>query len=111
MVLAGYHKRTRKQANRKLYAIKQLKKTEIKKDHLLENIKMEKEIMTKPSSPFITQLSYAFKDSDSYFLAMEYAQRGDLYDLINPEEKKKKNPILLDEETIRFILGCTIMGL
>jgi len=57
LVLEGYHKSTIKQANRKLYAIKQLKKTQIKKDHLLENIKMEKEIMTKPSSPFITQLS------------------------------------------------------
>jgi len=40
-----------------MYAIKQLNKTEIKKGHLQENIKMEKEIMTKPSSPFITQLS------------------------------------------------------
>jgi len=110
-VVAGYHKRTRKQTNRKMYAIKQLKKTEIKKSHLQENIKMEKEIMTKPTSPFITQLSYAFKDNSSYFLAMEYAQGGDIFDLINTKDNMKKTPAPLDEESIRFILGCTIMGL
>lgn len=67
--------------------------------------------MSRPKSPFITQLCYAFKNNDSYFLAMEYAQKGDIFNLIHPKNKNKKYQKFIEEDCIRFIMGCVIMGL
>lgn len=42
---------------------------------------------------------------------MEYAQKGDIFEVIHPKNKTKDDAHFLEERTIRFILGCVIMGL
>ena len=50
----------RKKDNGKLYAMKTLSKTKIKKDNKVENIVNERRILESVSHPFIVSMHYAF---------------------------------------------------
>lgn len=41
---------------------------------------------------------------------MEYAPHGDVFGLLHPSGMRE-NKIVLDDDVIRFILGCVILGL
>ena len=66
--------------------------------------------MTQPNSNFIAKLCYAFRTEDSYFLAMEYAPNGDVFGLLHPSGMRE-NKVVLEDDVIRFIVGCVVMGL
>jgi serine/threonine protein kinase len=55
---------------------------------LIENIIRERNIMNNSSSNFITRLHCTFKDHAYYYLAMEWAEGGDLYSFISKKSKR-----------------------
>ena len=42
---------------------------------------------------------------------MEYANKGDIFEVIHPKDRKKVEGKFLEEETVRFVLACVIMCL
>jgi serine/threonine protein kinase len=88
-----------------------MKKHDVKKKKLLENIKCEKSIMKGSRSNFITPLHFVFRDQQCYYIAMEWAQGGDLFSFIDKDGSKLIPFIEAGEVALRFILGCVILGL
>jgi serine/threonine protein kinase len=94
----------------KFLAIKRMKKVEIHRQLLVDNIKLEKYILKNIQSTFIPKLHSTFQDDHYYYMAMEWAQGGDVFSLLN---NKRRKPLYMfaGEPAIRFILGCVILGL
>lgn len=66
--------------------------------------------MTEPNCSFITKLAFTFRTEDLYFLVMEFAQKGDVFGLLHPGGMRQQK-IVLGDDTIRFIVGCVVLGL
>jgi len=60
---------------------------------------------------FIARSHYSFRDNNFYYIAMEWAQGGDVFSFIRPSSSRRELFLEAGEEAIRFILGCVIMGL
>ena len=88
-----------------------MKKLEVKKKKLIENIKLEKDILKASKCNFITSMHYAFRDEEFYYLVMEWANGGDLYSFIKPGTKRRMIFKQVGEVAIRFILACIILSL
>lgn len=93
------------------YAIKRVKKADVIKKRLTESIRLEKKILEESSCNFITRLFYAFRDDYYLYIVMEWAEGGDTYTLIRPSSPRIKMFKSIGESTLRFILGCLILGL
>ena len=76
---------------KEIYAIKVMKKEDIIRQNMLEQINKEIEIMYKLNHPNIIKLYSHFEDEEDFCLIMEYASRGQLYSLI--KKNKKLNQI------------------
>lgn len=74
-----------------LYAVRQMRKTEIIKQRCLHSIKTEKEIMARIRHPFISNIYFAFQDRDHLYLATEFAPRGDLDYFLKKRKKFKED--------------------
>jgi len=72
---------------------------------------LERRILKEARSNFITKLGYAFRDEQHYYLALECAENGDLYDMISSDDRVRRKLRKSGEESIRFILGCIVLGL
>lgn len=73
-------------------AIKMVPKTKTQMDQYVEE---EIEIMCSLHHPLIVDIFYFFQDDDMYYIVMEYAKNGTLYDYINqkgnlPEDEAKR---------------------
>jgi serine/threonine protein kinase len=93
------------------FAIKQLRKADVHKKKLIDNLKLEKDILKVSRSNFITRLRFAFRDDDYYYLAMELARGGDLYSFLKAGSQRRKLFRAAGEDAIRFILGSLILSL
>lgn len=65
-----------------MYAIKEIKKSALDSKKLLEHAKTEVNIMYKLNHPNIIKLYNHFEDEVSIFLVLEYAAKGQLYNLL-----------------------------
>lgn len=72
---------------KQICAIKVIKKENIIKQNMLEQINKEIEIMYKLNHPNIIKLYSHFEDEEDFCLIMEYASRGQLYSLIKKNRK------------------------
>ena len=85
-----------------IFAIKVMSKIKIITKHCQENVKRERNILTKLNNPFIVNMYFAFQDSLNLYLIIDFLSGGDLrYHLI-----RKKN--FTENETKFFILNIII---
>jgi len=69
-------------ANEKLYAVKIIHKTHMKKEKKEYQVNVEREVLVMTNYPNIIKLYYTFRDSERLYFALEYAPNGDLHELI-----------------------------
>ena len=89
------------------YAMKSIKKDRVAaqpKD--LEHVKAERNILEKCDFPFMLMLYYAFKDENKLYFVTEFAQGGELYELMN-----KQPDNVFSEKWAKFYLGEIALGL
>lgn len=79
-------------------ALKQMSKNVLKKMGEVQHILTERDILTSTDTPFLTKLLFAFQDTQSIYLAMEFVPGGDLRTLFN-------NSGCLKEEHARFYIS------
>ena len=72
----------RKKNTNELLAIKSVHKDRLIKENKVETILTERSILAKVNSPFIVSLKYAFQTSSKFYLCLEYAPGGDLFNLM-----------------------------
>jgi serine/threonine protein kinase len=88
-----------------------MEKQAIKENNLMNNIRVERNIMKGSKSEFITRLYCLFRDYDHYYIVMEWAQGGDVNSFIKHGATRHHRFTHTGEIGIRFILGCVILGL
>ena len=80
--------------NKNLYGAKEISKKSIITETQMNNIKIEREIMSKFNHPFLMKLEYAFESKKNYYLLSKFMNGGELNFHIYkenffPEEKAK----------------------
>jgi serine/threonine protein kinase len=65
------------------YAMKQIPKKRLFERRVVENLKIERQVLADIKSPFIIELSFAFQDKQNCYFVMEYASGGDVYSFLN----------------------------
>ena len=68
-----------KNDDKKIYAMKVLKKKNMIKRNQVEHIKTERRIMELMDHPFIIKLKYAFQNEKKLYLVMDYCPGGELF--------------------------------
>jgi len=68
-----------KNDDKKIYAMKVLKKKNMIKRNQVEHIKTERRIMELIDHPFIIKLKYAFQNEKKLYLVMDYCPGGELF--------------------------------
>ncbi|XP_017844328.2 citron Rho-interacting kinase [Drosophila busckii] len=81
-----------------VYAMKKIKKS------MVTTSQVERDIMSRRNSEWLTYLQYAFQDNDNLYLIMEYLPGGDLLSLMS-----RHGPF--DEELARFYLAELTLAL
>lgn len=71
---------------RDVYAMKTLKKSETLKQESVALYEEERDIMAEATSPWLTKLQYAFQDSTTLYLVMEFHPGGDLAALLDRQD-------------------------
>ena len=66
----------------KLYAVKVLKKADIRRKNQFKYVKAERAIMATVDCPFVVKLICSFQTRANLYLVMEYVQGGDCYTLL-----------------------------
>lgn len=69
----------KKKKSNKKYALKIMSKQDMIDKKFVDNLKTEKEILTRLKNPFIVSLEYAFASPTQIFFAMPYIPGGELY--------------------------------
>ena len=88
--------------------MKIMSKTKIIKKNSVKNINNEKKFLSLLHHPFLVNMICSFQDNDNLYLVMELLLGGDLRYHINKKvvyDRKK------DENQLKFIAGCTLVGL
>ena len=88
--------------------MKIMSKTKIIKKNSVKNVNNEKKFLSILHHPFLVNMICSFQDNDNLYLVMELLLGGDLRYHINKKivYNRKK-----DENQLKFIAGCTLMGL
>lgn len=68
--------KVRHKVSQNTYAIKVISKQKIIEHDLVEQIKLEVEIMYKLNHPYIVKLYNHYEDDESFYLILEYAPKG-----------------------------------
>lgn len=66
----------------KIYAMKNLLKSEMYKKDQLAHVKAERDVLAGSDSPWVVSLYYSFQDSQYLYLIMEYLPGGDLMTML-----------------------------
>jgi len=85
------------------FALKKMKKTEIKDTKQRQHILNEKLVMENCSSPFIVQLFQTFQDSRYLYMLMEPCLGGELWTIL-------RNSKRFTDNTARFYVACVILA-
>ena len=67
------------QQNKKLYAIKSIRKDFLIETGQVENAKLEKDIMLECDSPFLVRLDYLFQNDIRLYFVMPFIRGAELY--------------------------------
>jgi len=93
-----------KKDNKRIYAIKVLKKQQIIELDQLEHTKAEKIILQHVNHPFLVGLEYAFQTPEKLYFVMEFMQGGELFQHLRNQKR-------FTEEQAKFYAACITLGL
>ena len=94
----------RKNETDEMFAIKKLKKAEIKKKKQTAHVKAERDLLAEANTEWIPKLWYSFQDADHLYFVTEYIPGGDLMSLLIKEE-------IFNEPMGRFYIAEMILAL
>jgi serine/threonine protein kinase len=88
-----------KENTNEYYAMKRLKKSELKNKKQKEHILNERDTLIKLNHPFIVKLYYAFQDENNLYFITEFMQGGQLFTYLknNAQLKTKQAKFYLSE--------------
>jgi len=81
----------RKKSNQKLYAMKIIKKQDIKNKKKARNIITERDILVTLNCQFIVKMDYAFQNEHNLYFLLEYCPGGELFNLLSLKRLKEEN--------------------
>lgn len=90
--------------NKKLYAIKILKKKDILAQDQLEHTKAEKAILQHVNHPFVVGLEYAFQTPEKVYFVLEFMSGGELFQHLRSFRR-------FQEDHAKFYAACITLGL
>uniref|UniRef100_A0A6Q2XYC5 Serine/threonine-protein kinase greatwall n=1 Tax=Esox lucius TaxID=8010 RepID=A0A6Q2XYC5_ESOLU len=73
----------RKKCNARLYAIKVMKKADMRDKNMADQLKAERDALALSKSPFVVQLYYCLQTAAKVYLVMEYLIGGDVKSLLH----------------------------
>lgn len=88
----------------KIYAMKVLRKDQIKKEKDVVHTKSERQVLEVVSSPFVVNLCYAFQTDVKLYMIMDYIPGGELFTRLDNEQE-------LSEEHARFYAAEIVLAL
>ena len=88
--------------------MKIMSKTKIIKKNSVKNINNERKFLSLLHHPFLVNMICSFQDNDNLYLVMELLLGGDLRYHINKKTVYNRKK---DENQLKFIAGCTLVGL
>ncbi|EEB05640.1 AGC/NDR protein kinase Orb6 [Schizosaccharomyces japonicus yFS275] len=90
--------------NGKIYAMKTLLKSEMKKRDQLAHVKAERDLLVESDSPWVVSLYYAFQDAQYLYLIMEFLPGGDLMTMLI-------NYDTFSEDVTRFYMAECVLAI
>ncbi|KNC84722.1 hypothetical protein SARC_03063 [Sphaeroforma arctica JP610] len=72
----------KKRTTRDLYAIKMLRKDDMVRKNMVDNVLAEKKALALADNPYIVKLYYSFQSKDNLYMVMEYLIGGDVSNLL-----------------------------
>ena len=93
-----------KKDDKKIYAMKILKKKAMIKRNQVAHIKTERKIMELIDHPFIVKLRYAFQNPQKLYMVMDYCPGGELFFHIQRVER-------FNEEAVKFYGAQLVLAL
>ena len=94
----------RHKETQKLYAMKSLKKKEIREKNQVEHTKAERRILERVNHPFIVRMKYAFSDKEKLYMVMDYCNGGELFFYLTNLRRFK-------EDAARFYSSSILLAL
>ena len=94
--------------NNKYYAMKIMSKLKIIKKNSIKNINNEKRFLSILHNPFLVNMICSFQDNDNLYLVMDLLLGGDMRYHINKKAVYNRKK---DENQLKFIAGCALVGL
>ena len=88
--------------------MKIMSKVKIIRKNSVKNINNEKKFLSLLNHPFLVNMICSFQDNDNLYLVMELLLGGDMRYHINKKNVYDKNK---DENQLKFIAGCVLIGL
>jgi serine/threonine protein kinase len=80
--------------DQKIYAMKQMKKKEMRKKNQIAHIKAERDVLALADNEWVVKLVFSFQDRKNLYLIMEFLAGGDLmtilmsYDILTEEQTR-----------------------
>lgn len=98
------------------FAVKKTVKAIAKQNKMIKDILIEREVLSKMTSPFCVNLHYAYKDADVVYLVITLCAGGDLAFLLNSRysEAKKKEDRKFEhfpQSVVKFYAASMACGL
>mmetsp|Transcript_9362 Transcript_9362/g.23614 ORF Transcript_9362/g.23614 Transcript_9362/m.23614 type:complete len:318 (-) Transcript_9362:407-1360(-) len=87
-----------------VYAMKVVKKDDVRRRNQMEHTKAERRIMAKITHPFVISLMFAFQSRDKLYMITEYCQGGELFFHLKRMRRFK-------EGMMRFYIGEVSLAL
>jgi len=88
----------RNTSDQKIYALKQMKKKEMRKKNQIAHIKAERDVLALADNDWVVKLAYSFQDRKNLYLIMEYLPGGDLMSILMHYD-------ILSEDISRFYIA------
>jgi serine/threonine kinase 38 len=92
----------RKKSDKKVFAMKIMRKAEMLKKNQVQHIRAERDVLALADNPWVVKLHYSFQDPVYLYLVMEFLSGGDLMTVL------MKYDILTDEQTRFFMAECAL---
>ena len=77
----------KKKDTKKLYAMKIIKRSRLKKKSQINRVKTERNVLVRVDHPFVVKLAFAFQNERKLFFAMEYCPGGELFNLLQKQKR------------------------